>query len=344
MLTAQYIAGQGIEVGSRVEQPPAPGEVQIRVAYTGICGTDLHIARGHMDARTGSRMVIGHEMSGTVAASSGTAEEWPVGTPVTVMPLLWCGECATCLAGHEHICENLTFVGIDAPGALQELWNVPERIVVRLPRALALRDAALVEPVAVAHHDVERGAVAATDAVVVVGGGPVGVLIALVAHHRGARVVVIEPDSFRREVIQSVGLTAVDPSDIDAAELVSGTNHGAGADVAFEVSGTQPGLTTAVAVLRPRGRLVVVGIHAQPREIDAKAIFWRELEIRGARVYERSDYDAAIALLSSGAIPTAELISEVVPLSAAPDAFAALERGGAVMKVLVEVSAGGDAP
>src|SRR5205085_1747910 len=139
-------------------------------------------------------------------------------------------------------------------------------------------------------------------------------------------------DAFRREVIQSVGLTAVDPATTATADLVAGVNGGAGADVAFEVSGSQPGLTTAVGVLRPRGRLVVVGIHAEAREIDAKGIFWRELEIRGARVYERSDFDAAIDLLAGGAIPVPQLVSAVVPLSDAPEAFAALARGGAVMK------------
>jgi len=319
---------------------PGPGEVQIAVAFAGICGTDLHIAHGAMDARTGDRRVIGHEMSGTVVSVGEGAEQWTPGTPVTVMPLLWCGECSTCKAGNQHICERLVFVGIDSPGALQELWTVPQEIVIALPSSLSLRDAALVEPVAVAHHDVERGRVASGDFVVVVGGGPVGLLIAVVASSRGATVVVVELDDFRRRVIESLGIECLDPREGDIAAIVAEQTGGAGADVTFEVSGSQPGLTTAVDALRPRGRLVAVGIHPQPREIDVKRIFWKELEIYGARVYERSDYEAAINLVDSGAIPADAIISSIVPLADAPDAFSALAAGGAVMKVLVDVAGG----
>jgi (R,R)-butanediol dehydrogenase/meso-butanediol dehydrogenase/diacetyl reductase len=343
MLVAEYVRGRGIEVSVAEPEPPAADEVQIAVAFTGICGTDLHIAHGAMDERTGERRVIGHEMSGTVVASGANAQRWKPGTPVTVMPLRWCGTCPTCVSGNRHICERLVFVGIDAPGSLQELWNVPQDIVVELPRDMALRDAALVEPVAVAHHDVERGKVARDDFVVVVGGGPVGLLIAIVAQSRGAKVVVVEPDAFRRSVIEGVGIPTLDLGGKDVADVVAGLNGGAGAEVTFEVSGTQPGLDTAVAALRPRGRLVAVGIHPQPREIDVKRIFWKELEIFGARVYERSDYDAAIHLIASGAVPADAIISRLVPVADTPEAFGALAAGGAVMKVLIDMT-GGEVP
>lgn len=340
MLVAEYVRGRGIEVSEADSLRPGPGQVQIAVAFTGICGTDLHIAHGAMDERTGHRRVIGHEMSGTVSSVGEGAEKWELGMPVTVMPLLWCGACATCRSGNQHICERLVFVGIDSPGSLQALWNVPQEIVMALPAGISLRDAALVEPVAVAHHDVERGRVAAEDFVVVVGGGPVGFLIAVVALRRGAEVVVVEPDAFRRSVMESVGVATLDPHGTDVSTLISERTRGAGADVTFEVSGTQPGMTTAVEALRPRGRLVAVGIHPQPREVDLKRIFWKELEIYGARVYERSDYDAAIDLVASGAIPADAIISRVVPLVDATEAFEALEGGGAVMKVLIDMSGG----
>jgi 2-desacetyl-2-hydroxyethyl bacteriochlorophyllide A dehydrogenase len=173
-----------------------------------------------------------------------------------------------------------------------------------------------------------------------VGGGPVGLLIAVVAADRGADVVVVEPDAFRRSVIEGIGIDAVDPATTDAAALMAPRNSGAGPDAVFEVSGSEPGLTLALEVLRPRGRLIVVGIHPQPRQVDVRRIFWRELEIVGARVYERTDYDAAIELIHSGVIPAAALISEVVPLSAVTEAFAALAAGGSVMKVLIDVEGG----
>ena len=335
MLACEYVAGTGMRVTEMDRVPPSPGEVQIAVAFTGICGTDLHISHGAMDARTGAHRVIGHEMSGTVEAVGEGVVGVEIGAAVTVMPLLWCGECPTCLAGNTHICENLIFVGIDSPGALQEFWNVPEHIVVPMPQGISLRDAALVEPVAVAHHDVERARLVSGEKVVVVGGGPVGVLVAVVAAARGAQVLVIEPDAYRRGIIEGLGFAVVDPAD-DVAAAVAVHTEGAGADVSFEVSGSQPGLTTAVEVLRPRGRLVAIGIHTEPRLVDLKRVFWKELEILGARVYDRSDYEGAIALVAAHKIPADALITHVTPLGSSPEAFDLLGAGGTVMKVLVD--------
>jgi 2-desacetyl-2-hydroxyethyl bacteriochlorophyllide A dehydrogenase len=241
------------------------------------------------------------------------------------------------LAGHSHICEKLTFVGIDAPGSLQQRWVVPQDLLVELPGDMSLRDAALVEPVAVAHHDVERARLSDGESVVVVGGGPVGLLIALVARTRGAEVTVVELDAFRRKVIAELGFAVADPRDKQAAALLADGHSGAGVDVVFEVSGSQPGLTLAIETLRPRGRLVVVGIHSEPRSVDLKAIFWKELEIYGARVYRRTDYEAAVNLIAGGHIPVDALVSRIVPLTDASEAFAELAQGGEVMKVLIDV-------
>ena len=194
MLAAQYVAGRGIEVAEVDAPPPGPGEVQLEVAYVGICGTDLHILVGHMDDRVPDHGVIGHEMSGRVAVVGEGVTGWSEGDPVTVMPLRWCGRCPTCVAGHAHICDRLDFVGIDSTGAMQQLWNVPHELLVPLPPDLPLRAAALVEPVAVAHHDVARAGLSAGERVLVVGGGPIGVLIAVVARARGAKALLVEPD------------------------------------------------------------------------------------------------------------------------------------------------------
>ena len=115
------------------------------------------------------------------------------------------------------------------------------------------------------------------DQVVVVGGGPVGVLIATVARQRGARVLLVEPDPFRRAVAAGIGIDAVDPAATDVAALVDARTEGAGADVAFEVSGSAAGVATAVDVLATRGRLVMVAIHPQPRAVNLHRFFWREL-------------------------------------------------------------------
>jgi len=336
MRAAAYLGEGAIEVLDVPAVPPDPGQVQIGVTYTGICGTDLHILHGEMDARVRIPATIGHEMSGVVAAVGRRVEDLRVGDPVTVMPLRWCGRCPACRAGQQHICQNLDFVGIDSPGSLQALWTVPADIVVPLPPGLQLRTAALVEPTAVAVHDVGRSGLSAGEKVVVVGGGPVGQLIALVARAEGADVLLLEPDQFRRGVGERLGTRSVDPLAVDVGEEVLTWTGGAGAAVAFEVSASEPGVRTALDVLGVRGRMVVVGIHAVPRPLNLHRVFWRELTLVGARVYTRPDVERAVQLLADARIPADQLVTHVLPLSEAADAFAALGSGDDVMKVLVD--------
>jgi 2-desacetyl-2-hydroxyethyl bacteriochlorophyllide A dehydrogenase len=313
--------------------------VQLAVAYVGICGTDLHIKHGAMDGRVAIPAVIGHEMSGTVAAVGEGVGHWSPGDRVTVMPLDWCGRCPACTAGHQHVCQNLVFVGIDSDGAMQQVWTVSERLLVRLPPGLGLEAGALAEPLAVAVHDVRRAAVARGEHVLVVGGGPIGLLIACVAAAQGADVVVSEPNRYRRSVAARLGLWAVDPAAGEFNAMLDPWSGGAGVDAAFEASGSVAGLETATHALRVRGRLVVVAIHNRPVPVDLFRVFWRELELIGARVYERRDFERAVALLAEGAISPAGLISAVEPLERALEAFEALESGSGVVKVLIDCRA-----
>ena len=232
------------------------------------------------------------------------------------------------MAGHAHICDRLDFVGIDSTGAMQQLWNVPQELLVPLPPDLPLRAAALVEPVAVAHHDVVRASLTAGEPVLVVGGGPIGVLIAVVARARGAKALLVEPDPYRRSVVRGAGPRRCStPEQRTCPRLLEAWSEGAGAAVTFEVSGTQAGLDLAVAALGARGRLVAVGIHAEPRQVDMKRVFWKELQLLGARVYERTDFTAAVELLVQGAIPVDALVSRTAALAQAPAAFESLAPG-----------------
>lgn len=337
MRTAAYLGDRTITPGEAEATDPGPGEVRIAVAYTGLCGTDLHIFHGNMDARVQRPLVFGHEMSGTIESLGAGVTGWTVGDAVTVMPLRWDGTCPACLAGHTHICQNLVFVGIDSPGSLQERWNVPTELLVRLPEGLSLEHAALAEPVAVAVHDVRRSELVPGDKTVVIGGGPIGVLIATVARHAGADVVVIEPEAGRRAQIADLGFATLDPMATDQVAWVEEWSGGAGADVVFEVSGAAAAVRGATALAKVRGTLVVVAIHPTPREIDLQRVFWRELRILGARVYQRADFETAVALLRDGVIPAELLISAIVPLDRTGDAFVELENGRA-LKILVDVA------
>jgi (R,R)-butanediol dehydrogenase/meso-butanediol dehydrogenase/diacetyl reductase len=339
VLTAAYVGNRTIELQPARALPPGRGQVRIHVAFVGLCGTDLHIVHGSMDRRVQVPLIFGHEMSGTIDSLGAGVDGWATGDKVTVMPLLWDDTCPACRAGNRHICQNLNFIGIDSPGALQALWNVPASTLIRVPQHTGLRDAALIEPVAVAVHDVRRGRVAAGDKVVVVGGGPIGLIIATVARHVGGDVVVVEPDSTRRALAAQLGFTALHPTDFDEPAWLDQWTGGAGADVVLEVSGSAAGITLAIALAKVRGTIVVVGIHPEPRAVDLQRIFWRELTIAGARVYEKTDFEAAVELVSAGVIPSRALITSVVTLAETQSALANLEAGTA-MKVLVDVRAG----
>ncbi len=342
MLSANYVGNGTIDLREAVPRDPGPGEVQIEVAVTGLCGTDLHILHGHMDARVSLPAVIGHEMSGRVAAVGAGVTAWAPGDAVTVMPLDWDGTCPACVAGNEHICQNLDFIGIDSPGALQPLWTVPEGVLVRLPDTLSLEHAALVEPVAVSVHDVRRSGLVPGERAVVIGGGPIGVLIATSAREFGGEVVVVEIDPTRRQAVADLGFTTLDPTSVDQVAWVTEWTDGAGADVVFEVSGAAAAVLGATALCKVRGRLVVVAIHPDPRPVDLQRLFWRELTIIGARVYRREDFETAVDLLDRGVVPADHLITSIVPLDRTADAFAELAAGRA-MKILVDVQSGREA-
>jgi (R,R)-butanediol dehydrogenase / meso-butanediol dehydrogenase / diacetyl reductase len=335
MRAAYYMGDRRVEIDDAEDVSPAPGMVQLEVAYTGICGTDLHIVHGAMDGRVSPPAILGHEMAGRVAATGDGVESWQAGDPVTVMPLVWCGDCAACRRGASHICQHLSFLGIDAPGSLQGRWTVPADTLVPLPADMPLRTAALAEPTAVAVHDVGRAQLAGGERAVVVGGGPIGLLVAAVAREVGADVVLVEPNPERRQLAERAGLATLDPAERSVAEHVEEWTKGAGAEVAFEVSGAVPGPQSAIDALGVRGRLVVVAIHPTPPPVDLFRVFWRELTLIGARVYERSDFEQAVRLLADDAMPVDVLVTDIVPLAETAAAFAALEAGRA-MKILVD--------
>ncbi|MGW4895735.1 zinc-dependent alcohol dehydrogenase [Kitasatospora sp. NPDC004240] len=340
MHQATYTGDRTVTVRRAAPVPPGPGQVRIDVAFTGICGTDLHILHGAMDARVTRPAVLGHEMSGRIAETGAGVTGWRAGDPVTVMPTVACGGCPACEAGHDHLCHRLDFLGIDSAGAMQNSWTVPAELLVRLPDGLPLDHAALVEPTAVAVHDVGRAGLAPGDFAVVVGGGPVGILIALVARRAGAQVLLVEPDAHRRSVAEGLGLACADPSAVDVPAEVAARTGGAGAAVAFEVSGATAGLAGAVGCLRTRGRLVLVAIHPEPRPLDLHRFFWRELTLLGARLYRREDFEEAARLIAAGDVPAGRLVSRTEPLARAGAAFAALDARSGVMKVLVDCRPG----
>lgn len=336
MQSSYYLGDKKFKIAPQQVVELGHDDVQLQVSHCGVCGTDVHIYHGAMDARVNIPQPIGHEMSGIVVKMGENVKNVELGDRVVVRPLKSCGDCPACLAGHNHICQNLDFLGIDTPGAMQQTWQVPANTLHKLPDSVSFEHGAMIEPLAVAVHDVRRGRVKKDDYCVVIGGGPIGLLIGLVAKQKGARVLISEVNAFRLDLAKSLGLDVINPLEQDLLNYVETATNNAGADVVFEVSGTAIGAKTMTELPRTRGRIVMVAIHANAPQIDMFRFFWRELELVGARVYEAIDFDEAIQLALEKKIPFDAIITEVKPLDQIQEIFDGMDGNPNSMKSLIQ--------
>ena len=221
MRASYYRGGGNFQTGSASVPVPGPEEALLRVRRVGICGTDLHIYQGHLDHRVPRGGIIGHEIFAEVVSAPADAG-FSEGDRVVVEPLIFCGTCRACRMGASYLCYRLKVMGVDAPGGMQEYWAVPFARLLKVPDSLSDDHAALIEPLAIATHDVARAQVKSGDAAVVFGGGPIGCLIALVCRHRGARVKVVEVNPYRIEMLNSLGLETIGPDGMSSARSISG--------------------------------------------------------------------------------------------------------------------------
>jgi threonine dehydrogenase-like Zn-dependent dehydrogenase len=337
-MRAQLYAGPG---RFRLSTQPIPergaGETLLRVRRVGICGTDLHIFQGHLDHRVPKDGIIGHETLAEVAEPE-PGSRFRAGERVVVEPVLSCGACRACRMGATYLCYALRIIGVEVPGGMREYCAVPTDRLIPVPDSLSDEQAALIEPLSVAAHDVTRAGVKRGDQVLVLGGGPIGALIALVCRERGARVVVSEINPFRVEILRGLGLETLGPG-TDVVAFANGWTGGVGADVAFEVSGHPAAVRAMTDVVRVWGTVSIVAIHGEAVPVNLYQMFARELTMHGSRLYTRAAWEEAIRLAASGAVPVAPLVSRVVPLGALQDGMEAALRGGPVMKVLVDATA-----
>src|SRR5690348_9264468 len=245
MRALRFHAARDLRI-EEVAEPPSPGtdEVIVRVATCGICGTDLHefvagpiVTPVEPHPLTGAQnpQILGHEFAGEVLAVGSDVTRVAAGDRVAIMPLAYCGRCAYCRRGLQHLCATMACVGLShAWGGMAELATVAEYQVVRLPDEVSYQQGALIEPAAVAAYGVERAGVAPGDRVLVTGAGPIGALAALCAHSAGASAVYIsEPNAARRARAEALGAaTVLDPTTVDVPEVLRGESDGLGVDVA----------------------------------------------------------------------------------------------------------------
>jgi len=334
-----------------VAEPPVPGpdEVVVRVVACGICGTDLHeyvagpiVTPTEPHPLTGAQnpQILGHEFAGDVVAVGSGVTRVGEGDRVAIMPLAYCGHCAYCRRGLQHLCATMACVGLShAWGGMGELATVAEYQIVPLPENVSYEQGALIEPTAVAAYGVERAEVGPGDQVLVTGAGPIGALAALCARSAGASTVYVsEPNPARRARAEALGVaTVLDPTKLDVPEFLHEQTGGLGVDAAIECSGHPNGFATAIRSLRKRGTLAQTGLFVGEASVEPMLWALNDLTIVGTWCYWVYDFDRIAAQIAAGDLPVERAVTSSVTLDGAPDAFALLASGTAdEIKVLID--------
>ncbi len=333
MKSIVYRSAQEITVEDKAMPEIAAGEVLIKVAYVGVCGSDMNIYQG-VHPRAKAPLVMGHEFSGTIVAGHPTLAK---GTPVTVYPLLSCGHCEPCQNGYAHVCNTLKLIGIDCDGGMAEYVKVPADKVMAIPTTLSLKLGAFLEPVAVGVHAVRRSGYKPGDRVVVFGAGPIGLCVASCLKYFGAgQVIVVEANPYRLEVAAKLGFTTINAAGDDVRAKVREYTAGVNADFAFDCAAHPSVQTLLMDVIRVQGTAVIVGSYKKPPEVDLLKVEFKELTVIGIRVYERRDFEIATQILESGTIDFDLMLSESAP-DAAPGVFQDLLKGGKTIKMLFKM-------
>jgi len=329
-----------LEMAELPETKPEAGEVLIRVAACGICGSDVHGYDGSSGRRV-PPIVMGHEAAGTVAALGDGVTDFAAGDRVTFDSTVYCGTCAPCRRGEINLCDNRQVLGVSCAeyrraGAFAEYVAVPSRIVYRLPDGLSFAEAAMLEAAAVAVHAVSLAQSFPESTALVVGVGMIGLLAAQALRAAGcSRVFVADVDGSRLKLAQDLGATAVLSAETDIAAQVLQLTGGAGTDVVVEAVGRTETVTASVESVRRGGTVVLVGNISREVSIPLQKVVTRQIRLQGSCA-SAGEYPRAMELLASGAIQVKPLITAIAPLADGPQWFARLHaREPNLMKVVL---------
>ena len=329
------------EIQDVPEPQVGPEEVLIQVKACGICGSDVH----GMDGSSGRRqppIIMGHEASGVIAQVGQRVSGWEAGDRVTFDSTIWCGKCHFCAMGRVNLCDNRRVLGVSCDefrqdGAYAEYVAVPENIVFRLPDGLSFEQAAMVEPVSVAVHGVQRVPVRLCDTGVVVGTGMIGLLVVQALRAAGCgRILAVDVDPARLELASRLGADeGFSPKDTDVVAEVLRRTNGRGADVVMEAVGMPHTVTTAIASVRKGGSVGLVGNLTPEVQLPLQAVVTREITLFGSCA-SSGEYPACLEMIARGTIQVDPLTSAVAPLDDAPAWFDRLYKGEAgLMKVIL---------
>lgn len=339
MKRATMTAPGQIEIDEASVPAPGAGQVLLRIQRIGVCGSDIHVFHGK-HPYTSYPVVQGHEFSALVEAVGSGVQGIERGDKVTAMPQIVCGGCPPCLRGDEHICDKLKVQGFQAPGCAQELWVTSADKIVKLPNHFSFEQGALVEPVSVAVHAVQRAGELRGRRAVVLGAGPIGNLVAQAARAAGAEVLITDLSDYRLDVAKKCGLAATsNPSREELGQASKRVFGDAGFDLAFECVGVEATLTAATENLAKGGTLIVVGVFGEKPRMDLGLVQDRELRIAGTLMYQRPDYEQAVAWIASGDIVTEPLMSEHFAMTDYLEAYRYIDaKRDQTMKVFIDVA------
>jgi L-iditol 2-dehydrogenase len=325
------------------EPKPADDEVLLRIRACGICGSDIH----GWDGSSGRRhppLIMGHEASGEIVAAGPKVTQWRAGDRVTFDSTIYCGVCRFCQTGAVNLCENRRVVGVSPVeykqhGAFAEKLALPARILYRLPDTLPYEQAAMVEPVSIAVHAVQRIKSAKKDTAVVIGSGMIGLLVVQALKWAGAKqIIAVDLADNRLALAKQLGAThTLNPGRVEVTAEVLKLTDGLGADVALEVVGLTATVNLALNVLKRGGSCVLVGnLSPKTQDFPLQAVVTKELTLTGT-CGSAGEYPLCLDLIAKGIINVKPMIEAVVPLTEGAAWFDKLSAkdGGKYMKVIL---------
>lgn len=345
MPVAVYRGDRKLVVEERPVPVPGPGQVLVEVDHCGVCGSDLHLVIEGW-GRPGT--IAGHEFAGRLRALGPGVSGWSLDDAVVGGPSPRCGRCRRCREGKPSQCEQRQAMasGQHTDGAFARYVLLDEGALRRVPEGLALRTAALAEPLAVALHGITRARLGPEDTVMIFGAGPIGALSLAALVHEGRPVTVVEPNHTRRQLATRLGAAAVlDPAELERFEHFEPERIAERAvDAVLECSGKQAAIELGLHQLRRGGRLVLVGAGMGQPTFDPNRVLLNELEICGSFVYDADGFERALALLASETWPTDVLVEQDdVSLDQLGDALVDLAEGRIAGKVMVAPRRSGEA-
>jgi L-iditol 2-dehydrogenase len=317
-------------------------EVLVRVKAVGICGSDVH----GMSGKTGRRkppIVMGHEASGVIVKKGKNVQDFELEDRVTFDSTVYCNNCSFCFSGRANLCDNRKVLGVSCDeykmdGAMADYAVVPSWILTKLPNNMTFHQAAMVEPVSIAYHGVERAGIVLNDLVAVVGSGMIGLLVIQVARLTGcSAIAAIDIDDRKLEKAKELGADIlINSSREDPQEALQRHTGRREVDVSLEAVGLSASVGTAISVVRKGGTVVLIGNLAPEVSLPLQIVVTREIDVKGSAASNR-DFPVCVDLISSGRIDVDTLISRVAPLGEGPSWFHTLHEGKEpLFKVILE--------